>query len=107
MLRCPVTTLTSRALVLDLLTIGQSCKETESVGRVRDAGVGRGKSTGVGQGREGWVVGSDYNMIRPSLQLEAGLNRVGLGRAAGPGAPLTLPLNYTEDKLLTYSKAHS
>lgn len=27
---------------------------------------------GVGQG---WVVGSDCNMIRPSLQVEAGLNR--------------------------------
>jgi len=51
-----MTTLTSRALVLDLLTIGQSCNETESVGRVRDAGLGRGKSTGVGRGR---VVGSD------------------------------------------------
>lgn len=52
-------------------------------------------------------MGSDCNMIRPSLQVGAGLNRVGLGGAAGPGAPLTLPLNYTEDKLLTYSKAHS
>lgn len=67
-----MTPLTSRALVLDLLTIGQSCNETESVGRVRDAGLGRGKSTGVGQGR---VVGSDCNMIRPPLQVEAGLNR--------------------------------
>lgn len=67
-----MTTLTSRALVLDLLTVGQSCNETESVGRVRDAGLGRGTSMGVGQG---WVVGSDCNMIRPSLQVEAGLNR--------------------------------
>lgn len=105
MLRRPVTTPTSRALVLGLRTTGQSCEETESVGRARmpdqDGGRARG---GAGQG---WVVGSDCNMIRPSLQLEAGLNRVGLGGAAGPGAPLTLPLNYTEDKLLTYSKAHS
>lgn len=53
------------------------------------------------------VMGSDCNMIRPSSQVEAGLPRSGAGGATAPGAPLTLPLYYTEEKSLTYSKAHS
>lgn len=48
-----VTTLTSRALVLGLLSTGQSCKETESVGGVRAAELGGVKSTGVGRGGGG------------------------------------------------------
>lgn len=45
-------------------------------------------------------MGSDCNMIRPSLGMEAGLNREWGWRSCAPGAA-SLPLHYTEDKLLT------
>lgn len=53
-------------------------------------------------------MGRDCNMIRPSVQMEAGLHREGdQEELQAPGAPLTLLLYSTEDKLLTYSKARS
>lgn len=46
-------------------------------------------------------------MIRPSLQVEAGLPGSGAEELPAPRAPITLPLYYTEEKSLTDSKAHS
>lgn len=46
----PVTTLTSRALVLDLLTIGQSCNETESGRQSEGCWIRKGEEHGGGAG---------------------------------------------------------